>query len=845
MMKRTSGEEVESGDMPGPPPGALDDCGQPQPVASLLTPLAGISILDKLIRTCPVWLQLNARRERVEEVLRKEPRRGTFMVRKDCTLTTMILSVNFPGVDGTPKILDYPIKEEKSIMYLDGSLLVFEDIFKMVAFYCVSRDILPSPLTLPHVIAEATNPEELELVSHLGMDFWNSYINRRYREESLKASKDRVFNGQANNLAAAPHLSSDKNKCSCEIELSAGNDKLWFVNPVFIKEYCGSPPSSGPLQKQSSNPTSSTDLKVKRPPPLPPRPKPSEAMTTLSDICRERSQVLHDEEPPKNAEVRVIKKQEGFVEPIKCVGSKEVEIGMQRVATQSGEHLPPIPPRRRISEKQPTDTTSSGSEQMAQNNSNSQNDQLSDQTCIKSIETEQNPLASEKTTDVDDSLNNNTIVGNKAEQRKPLSQCVPVAPPRRKKITRKETEQKDIVTGQEKNVPERPELDTVTDLSVDVSDSSATRLGSPDVRSVQPHNFNELKMADESLYSSDYNALSPSSEIDSCSTSSTEEELDSVNTPTQLWKHHHSMMLGKARNRLSIMALTNVLNAFRSTNKKILKKITELAQVKGSYFGQLIQDYRAYTLEIMGNQTSSTEMLQEIRQMMTQLKSYLLQSTELTSIRDSTYQSEDKLAKSYGADDFLPVLMYVLARSNLTALLLDVEYMMELLDPSLHLGEGYYYLTTTYGALEHIKHFDKQIAIRQLSHEVQDSIHQWERRRTLNMKQLSRSSMQDFLSVSFLEFGSNIKTFAVNPEMTAEKLSKYCAEKFGVAESEGYCLHLTIEEKSMQLAPEAVPHHLKSVLRKRQLQKDYYFIYKQANQAEESSCPPIKDLPPF
>lgn len=46
------------------------------------------------------------------------------------------------------------------------------------------------------------------------------------------------------------------------------------------------------------------------------------------------------------------------------------------------------------------------------------------------------------------------------------------------------------------------------------------------------------------------------------------------------------------------------------------------------------------------------------------------------------------LGRAYGADDFLPVMMYVLARSNLSALQMDVEYMMELMDPSLTLGEG-------------------------------------------------------------------------------------------------------------------------------------------------------------
>lgn len=124
--------------------------------------------------------------------------------------------------------------------------------------------------------------------------------------------------------------------------------------------------------------------------------------------------------------------------------------------------------------------------------------------------------------------------------------------------------------------------------------------------------------------------------------------------------------------------------------------------------------------------------------------------------------------RAHGADDFLPVMMYVLARSNLSALQMDVEYMMELMDPSLTLGEGMstnwamhqhmiwsetlcascvcsgsYYLTTTYGALEHIKTFDQQrSATRQLSREVQDSIHRWERRRTLNQERVAQGSVR-------------------------------------------------------------------------------------------------------
>lgn len=55
---------------------------------------------------------------------------------------------------------------------------------------------------------------------------------------------------------------------------------------------------------------------------------------------------------------------------------------------------------------------------------------------------------------------------------------------------------------------------------------------------------------------------------------------------------------------------------------------------------------------------------------------------------------------------------------------------------------GSYYLTTTYGALEHIKNYDTQAVTQQLSLEIQDSIHRWEKRRTLNKARVSRSSVQ-------------------------------------------------------------------------------------------------------
>lgn len=46
------------------------------------------------------------------------------------------------------------------------------------------------------------------------------------------------------------------------------------------------------------------------------------------------------------------------------------------------------------------------------------------------------------------------------------------------------------------------------------------------------------------------------------------------------------------------------------------------------------------------------------------------------------------LGRMYGADDFLPVLTYVIAQCDMLELDTEIEYMMELLDPSLLHGEG-------------------------------------------------------------------------------------------------------------------------------------------------------------
>ncbi|XP_063998719.1 ras and Rab interactor 3 [Pogoniulus pusillus] len=883
--------------------------------------------------------------ERAGAILGKETA-GIFLVRKEGNVNNMILAVCLSAQGGAPDVLEYNIKEEKSILYLEGSVLVFEDVFKLVAFYCVSRDLLPFTLKLPQAIIEASSFQDLEIISSLGIDFWDSSLNhrRRRREDLSHPAKDSAFStAQADSLRSAQCFASSTNHCSCEIELSIGNDRLWFVNPIFIEE-CSNPfrPDVPPPKSHavSDNLPPATMLAERRSPRRPPPPPPSHTLVQKSSL-----KLLQD--PVTACE------NELFLQPLgKSIKEMKIEGGDNKEGKQScsanepsavrpkKSSQPSIPPRRRLSEKtleescvgKPGSCETLKREQAGEKQDTSTESRDKRSPCKKAVEMpgEVPERAVSKETKLEPAEKEGMPEIQSTAMEKGNSP--PIPPPRRKKLSQ---------------IPRMPsscqlkerraaEVATTTAETLHKSSSATVESGA-----VCSHTKTEMGHGCKSVSSAELKgshsslegpggstvAQASASELDSYSTSSTEDDLEMLSNSSR--KKTHSVILGKAKNRLSIVSLSNVFTVFLSSDRKLQKKIVELAQDKDSYFGNLVQDYRVYSLEMMAKQSSSTEMLQEIRMMMTQLKSYLVQSTELKSLIDpasyteeqleviaetalykcvlkplkeaidsylkeihnkdgslqqlkdnqlviqnttttdlgittsvpetvvlekilhkfttmhKTYSPEKKIAvllktckliydsmaqgnpgKPHGADDFLPVLMYVLARSNLTEVLLNVEYMMELMDPALQLGEGSYYLTTTYGALEHIKNYDKISITRQLSMEVQDSIHRWERRRTLNKARASRSSVQDFISISFLEIGAQSRTLASRNDTTAEQLSQQCAEKFEVSHPKDYGLFVYVDDRWLQLDKDALPHRVKASLLKCETKKDFHFIYK-------------------
>lgn len=189
---------------------------------------------------------------------------------------------------------------------------------------------------------------------------------------------------------------------------------------------------------------------------------------------------------------------------------------------------------------------------------------------------------------------------------------------------------------------------------------------------------------------------------------------------------------------------------------------------------------------------------------------------------------ENNSGRMYGADDFLPVLTYVIAQCDMLELDTEIEYMMELLDPSLLHGEGGYYLTSAYGALSLIKNFQEEQAARLLSSETRDTLRQWHKRRTTNRTIPSVDDFQNYLRVAFQEVNSGCtgKTLLVRPYITTEDVCQLCAEKFKVVDPEEYSLFLFVDETWQQLAEDTYPQKIKAELHSRPQPHIFHFVYK-------------------
>ncbi|XP_054482109.1 ras and Rab interactor 2-like [Anoplopoma fimbria] len=242
--------------------------------------LRSISVLDRLLLTVPVWLQLSINPATALHILQREPP-GTFLVRKSRTSQRNVLCVRLAD-DSVPSFVQqFGIREDQSskTLSLETSAISFPDLSRLISFYCVSRDVLRFPLELPEAIAKATSHKELESISHMGIEFWNSHLNVRGPREAPKPRKDKEKKpdtatsvpstaapqtSSATQLDSAPQPDSDnqpktvtnpdtenkqdgsnptlfhefcpiKTRSPRELDYGSGQGALCFINPLFLQ----------------------------------------------------------------------------------------------------------------------------------------------------------------------------------------------------------------------------------------------------------------------------------------------------------------------------------------------------------------------------------------------------------------------------------------------------------------------------------------------------------------------------------------------------------------------------------------------------------------------------------
>ncbi|KAJ6650643.1 hypothetical protein lerEdw1_005423 [Lerista edwardsae] len=154
-----------------------------------------------------------------------------------------------------------------------------------------------------------------------------------------------------------------------------------------------------------------------------------------------------------------------------------------------------------------------------------------------------------------------------------------------------------------------------------------------------PWNGGRQRLSDMSLSTSssdslDFDRSMPLFPYDGDTNSSLEEyegesDQESMAPPLKPKKKRTSSFVLPKIVKSQLRKVSGVFSSFMTPEKRMIKKIAEMSRDKRTYFGCLVQDYVSFLQENKECHVSSTDMLQTIRQFMTQVKSYLSQSSEL------------------------------------------------------------------------------------------------------------------------------------------------------------------------------------------------------------------------
>uniref|UniRef100_A0A4W6D0Y3 Ras and Rab interactor 2 n=1 Tax=Lates calcarifer TaxID=8187 RepID=A0A4W6D0Y3_LATCA len=809
-----------------------------------------MSVLDRLSQTHPVWLLLAISEEEASHILLKQPP-GVFLVRKSAALQRKVLSVRLKqDQSGTP-ISHFPVRESQYTFSLEGSGISFADLFRLVAFYCISRDVLPFTIKLPEAIASAKTQKELEEVAQLGAGFWDSALCSQRRTSPhpcrplsrtlspQRTNRNRDVGGSlqrhtgANCDSAPPTLRPHASPPSFHLEERHSSGPLCFVNPLFLQTHhhhhhqCEEDSPSHAVKSENAGKSSVKQLggnkgngqhtdnlklngKSRPPPPRPPPPRSMQRRRPAPPPPGPPVATTRPKSMPEAVAVAARQHQSPSRRPAPTrppMGTKHSSLSKNASSPIPVPSNPP-PPRPK---KPDLERGRQRLSDMSMSTSSSDSLEYS-QSPGFSLEDEEEDYGVGLETDLEMRLRPSF----KARRRRvgvSLGGGSFILPRALKGRFRK-------VSGMLSSLmtPERRAVKRIAELSRDKSSY-----------------FGSLVQ--------DY--ISFVQENRGCHTSGMDflQTLRQFMTQMKAYLRQSSELDPPIESLIPEDQIDQVLEkAMHKCVLKPLKSVIEVAlhdfQVSSGAWQQLRENLalaktkRPQELGVDGAVPPDPVAIEKIRHKFLNMRKMYSPEKKvslLLRVCKLIYTiMQDNSGRMYGADDFLPMLTYVVAQCDMPQLDTEIQYMMELLDPSLLQGEGGYYLTSAYGAMSLIKNFQEEQAARVLSSETRNTLHQWHRRRTAQRSVPSVDDFQNYLRVALQEVdtGCTAKTLVVHPYTTTEEVCSLCAYKFKIPDPENYALFLVTEDTSQQLAPDTHPQRIKAELHSRPRTQIFHFVYR-------------------
>ncbi|XP_067877868.1 ras and Rab interactor 2-like isoform X2 [Heterodontus francisci] len=752
-----------------------------------------------------------------------------FLVRKSGTSQKKVLSVRLSDDRDPSFVQDFTIHEDCSntTFSLEGSAVTFSDLFHLISFYCVTRDILPFILKLPLAIATARSHKKLKTISHLGIEFWSSALNVREppEEGGSESPQEQGPPGKSEPEVQVETLRSPlRTRPPGEVGQSSGNGALSFVNPLFALDETDK--SKRTQFKRSFKVRVSTETSSPLSPPTePPPPVPCEQGGSQELLPRQSWPFR----VPSSDDDASYKQPKAPLAPPRL--KKQLMEARTARLTLDVPLSPPAEEKYRVPTPvslQPSPDPADPPKPPLTSPSDIDAEQrLSDASCLSVPEVDglglgllygsPPPPISEVDTQ---SLSSEGEEGEEG----PAEVDDPRPPPPRSRSVRWMVcapfwKMNEVFSSF--SSPEKKLIRVIEDRSRD----RHTYLGG------LVQEFLSALREGKGYHTSGSEFLQP---------------IRQFMTHMKMFLIHSSELEStvdifieeEEKDHLLEMAMhKSVLKPLRRTIEASLREFRlldgSLQQIRDN-----IQLLRQAGPQSLGVRVSVPDIgaLEKIKQRFTLMQktyspikkvNFLLQACKLIYERMKGAQGEP-----HGADEFLPTMTYIIAECDLPELSLEVEYMMELLDQSELMGEGGYYLTTLYASLFELQNYHMDQLVLGISNEIRNSLKQWHKRRRTYEPVPSVNDFQNFLRVAYQDpcNGCTAKTLVVRPAETTEDLCRICAEKFKVQEPGRHGLYLVVDDSWRLLPRDSHPQQIKAGLQGQDETGYYHFVYKPVEQ---------------